>query len=102
MQTYGMNKTTEFTKKQISVIYSKAKNGELKVEKWVIKELYDLADYYGYDDNKSVEEREQKIMNIINKMFNGENVQELINEYTEKNYNLMSKKNQQRADRDYL
>lgn len=102
MQTYGMNKTTEFTKKQISVIYGKAKNGELKVEKWVIKELYDLADYYGYDDNKSVEEREQKIMNIINKMFNGENVQELINEYTEKNYNLMSKKNQQRAGRDYL
>lgn len=32
MKRYGSNKTTEFTKKQISVIYSKAKSEELKVE----------------------------------------------------------------------
>lgn len=33
MRNYGANKATEFTKKQIGVIYRMAKNGELKVEK---------------------------------------------------------------------
>ena len=46
MKNYGANKATEFSKKQISVIYGMAKRVELKVEKWVMSDLYDLADYY--------------------------------------------------------
>ena len=42
MKVYGTYFATEFTKKQINVIYGKAKNGELKVEKWFIRDLYEL------------------------------------------------------------
>lgn len=35
MKNYGAMKATEFTRKQIGVIYSKAKKGELKIEKWL-------------------------------------------------------------------
>lgn len=69
MRNYGANKTTEFTKKQIGVIYRMAKNGELKVEKWVISDFYDLADYYGYDDNRNVEASEKKIKKILDAVF---------------------------------
>ena len=69
MRNYGANKATEFTKKQIGVIYRMAKNGELKVEKWVISDFYDLADYYGYDDNGSVEASERKIKKILDAVF---------------------------------
>ena len=69
MKEYGANKATEFSKKQISVIYSKAKNGELKVEKWYMSRLYDLAEYYGYDYNRSVEFEERSILKIIESVF---------------------------------
>ena len=39
MRNYGANKATEFTKKQINVIFAKAKAGELKVESWIMKKL---------------------------------------------------------------
>lgn len=90
MKVYGANKATEFSKKQISCIYGAAKRGELKVEKWVISEFYDLAEYYGYDDNGSVEKAEAKIMNIIESFFakDMEKAQELIDSYTEEGWNL--------------
>ena len=47
MKQKGPYKSTEFTRKQINVLYGKAKSGELKVEKWVMKEFYDLAEYRG-------------------------------------------------------
>lgn len=94
MRNYGANKATEFTKKQIGAIYRMAKNGELKVEKWVISDFYDLADYYGYDDNGSVEASERKIKKILDAVFEKDNekAQELINDYTEKTFELLSKK----------
>ena len=58
MKQYGFFKATEFSAKQISVIYRKAKNGELNVEKWVINRLYELAEYYNYDSNGSVSDEE--------------------------------------------
>lgn len=104
MRNYGANKTTEFTKKQIGVIYRMAKNGELKVEKWVISDFYDLADYYGYDDNRNVEASEKKIKKILDAVFekNNEKAQELIDDYTEKTFELLSKKSQKNADRTML
>lgn len=104
MKRYGNMKATEFTKKQINVIYAKAKSQELKVEKWVISDFYNLADYYGYDDNMSVETAERDIKEIIETMFAGnlEKTQELINDYTERTWNLLSIKRQKKSDRSYL
>ena len=101
MKKYGANKATEFTKKQIGVIYGKAKSGQLRVEKWVASEMYDLADYYGYDDNRTVEDLEGKILRILDAVFEGnlERAQELIDTYTESSWELMSAKYQRKANR---
>lgn len=104
MKRYGANKATEFTKKQINVIYSKAKNGELKVEKWVISEFYDLAEYYNYDFNCEVERAETDILKILDAVFLNDltNAQNLIDEYTENSFRKMSRKNQSKCNRNLL
>lgn len=101
MKQYGANKATEFSKKQINVVYGAAKRGELEVEKWVISEMYDLADYYGYDDNGSVANAEAKIINILDAVFAKDlsKAQELIDEYTASEWELMGKKAQAKANR---
>lgn len=104
MKVYGANKATEFTKKQISVIYGKAKSGDLKIEKWYMSRLYDLADYYGYDDNKNVEDEERGILELIENVFSGhlEKAQEIINEAQERVFNLMSRKYQAKCNCEYV
>ncbi len=86
MKEYGAMKATEFSKKQIGVIYANAKNGNLKVEKWIMFKLYDLADYYGYDDNASVEYDERSVLLILDDVFAGRmaEAQERINDFTER------------------
>lgn len=104
MKTYGAKKATEFTRKQISVIFKLAKNGELKVEKWYMARLYDLADFYGYDDNRSVEQDEKAILIILNEVFSGNirKAQELINRDSEKVYGLYGRKVQRKCNRDLV
>lgn len=104
MREYRTGKATEFSKKQIGVIYWKAKEGTLKVEKWVISELYDLADYFGYDDNRSVEQSERKVLKILESVFSGnfKKAQTLIDEYTESEFKSLSRKYQERVDRKLL
>ena len=104
MKNYGMNKATEFTKKQISVVYGAAKRGELKLERWVASEFYDLADYYGYDDNRSVEAAEAKVLAILNAVFGKDMVkaQELIDSYTESTFNRLGRKAQAKVNRDLV
>lgn len=103
MKAYGANKSTEFTKKQISCLYGAAKRNELKIEKWIITDLYDLADYYGYDDNHSVERAERDILQIINSYFAKDgNTQNLIDEYTSKNFELLGLKRKNNVDRNYV
>lgn len=101
MKNYGANKATEFTRKQINVIYAKAKRAELKVEKWFIGTLYDLAEYYGYDSNGIVAERESSILLILNYVFGGniEKAQEEIDFLTNKIYNAYSRKMKNGIDR---
>lgn len=101
MKQYGANFATEFTKKQIGVVYGKAKSGILKVEKWYMSNMYDLADYYGYDSNRSVAESERHIKKILEAVFSNdlENAQNLINEDSDRVYRLFSKKNQAACDR---
>lgn len=104
MREYGANKSTEFSKKQISCIYGAAKRGELSVEKWIISDLYDLADYYGYDDNKSVERAEVKVLAILKAFFerNIAEAQELINEYTESKFANLASKAQNKVNRNIV
>lgn len=101
MREYGYMKATEFTKKQINVIFAKAKSGNLKVEKWFMSTLYDLADYYGYDYNRGVEEKEREVIEILSAVFANETekAQKLINEYENKWYNLYGRKTQAECDR---
>lgn len=100
----GFNKATEFTKKQIFVLYRLGKNKDLKIEKWVIEDFYNLADYYGYDDNGSVEKSERKILLILNNVFsnNLEAAQEQINDYTETTFETLTRARQQGSDRSYI
>ena len=104
MKSYGAKKSTEFSKKQISVIFAKAKNGELNVEKWIMSDFYDLADYYGYDDNGSVEQAERDILAILEAVFSKDNekAQELIDNYTKRTWKLISRKRQNAADRSFV
>lgn len=101
MKQYGAMKATEFTKKQINVIYGKAKSGALKVEKWFITELYNLADYYGFDDNRSVEADEREVKLILEAVFANDNVkaQKLIEKTADRWFNSYSRKNQAKCDR---
>ena len=104
MRNYGANKSTEFTKKQISVIYRLAKEGTLKVQKGEIADLYDLADYYGYDDNGSVEDSEGYVLLILEAVFSKdyEKAQKLIDQQTERTYNNLSVKRQQKWNSELL
>ena len=69
MKRYGMNQATEFSKKQIGIIFAAAKRGDLKVEKWYMGRLYEMADFYGMDENGSIAEEEQAIKRILDAVF---------------------------------
>lgn len=101
MKQHGFYKSTEFTKKQINVIWMNAKNDELKVEKWFLSELYELADYYGYDSNRNVEHEERQVKDILEAVFakDIEKAQELIDRTADDWYNSYSRKNQAKCDR---
>lgn len=105
MKTYGNGmKTTEFTKKQINVIYSMAKQGKLKVEKWYINNLYNLADYYNYDSNGSTELEERFVLKILRNVFEGnlEEAQTRIERETNRVFDLFSTKVSKDFDRSLL
>lgn len=101
MKQYGAKFATDISKKQVNVIFAKAKAGELKIEKWFIQELYDMADYYGYDDNRSVAYWEAKVKAIITAVFDGEldRAQGLIDDAQSSMFASFSKKNQEKCDR---
>lgn len=101
MKQYGAFFASEITKKQVNVIFAKAKRGELKVEKWFLQDLYNLADYYGYDSNRSAAEQESEVKKILDAVFANDLVtaQTIIDETESKWYSLYSKKNQAKCDR---
>lgn len=103
MKQYGRMKVTEFSKKQIGVIYMNAKNGNIRLEKWVANRLYDLADYYGCDD-RNVEESEKHIMKILEAIFSKDfdKAQDLIDYYTEDAFGKLSRKNKEKANRNLV
>jgi hypothetical protein len=104
MKTYGAMKATEFSKKQIGVIYRNAKAGTLKVETWMMNMLYRLADYYSYDDNGSVADSERQVLRILDKVFAGEmaEAQTIIDEFTAHEFDLLSNKAKKAANREMI
>lgn len=101
MRTYGAHKAVDFTKKQVSVIFANAKCGNLRVEKWFMQEIYNLADYYGGDANGSVAKSEKDVKLILDAVFakDFENAQTLISDTADRWYSLCSKKIQAKCDR---
>lgn len=101
MTRYGFMKSTEFTKKQINVVYAKAKSGLLKIEKWFINELYSLAEFYGYDDNGAVENCEERVLKILNSVFlnNINEAQNLIDSTSNYWFNGYTERTQSKIDR---
>jgi hypothetical protein len=104
MKRYGTMFATEFNKNSLKPLYMLSKNGSLKVEKWAMNYIYDLADYYGYDFNRSVEDDERHIKEIIQYVSQNdlETAQKKINEYTDSVFNLLSKKNQKSCNHEYV
>lgn len=102
MKTYanGM-KATSISRKQIGVIFGKAKRGELKVQKFVMADFYDIADFYNYDDNGNTERAEAQIRRILDEVFAGNDneAQKLIDSYTEHLFNQLGTKAQGKVDR---
>lgn len=94
-------KTTEVSRKQINVLFAKAKCGELNIKKWIMNDFYNIADYKGYDDNGSIADDERSILRIIQEVFNGtiEKTQDLIDTYTEETYNRLGTKMKEYADK---
>ena len=69
-----------------------------------MSDLYDLADYYDYDDNGNVEFAERQIRVILDEVFAGnfERAQELIDGYTETLFSQLGLKAQKRANRELV
>ena len=101
MKQYGAKKATEFTRAQINVIFAKAKSGELKVEKWFIGDLYNLAEFYGYDDNGNAEREERAVLQILRAVFENDNAeaQRLINLTADSWFDAYSSKYQKKLNR---
>lgn len=85
MKNYGMKKATEFSKKQIGVIYRAYKEGSLKMKDETVKAFYNLADFYGFDDNGSVARDESIIKKTIESVISGDikSAQKNIEEFEE-------------------
>ena len=81
----------KITRKQIDVIFSKAKAGELNVEKWMMNTLYGLSNMKDLPYTTYVE-----IKHILDDIFSGNisNAQRLIDEMTEEEYKKLCKYNE--------
>lgn len=73
-------KATEFNRKQVEAL---AQN--VTLERWFFNYLLDLAKYYGYDDNRSVEEAEAVILKALDE--NTVDAQKALDKLTEKTIN---------------
>lgn len=79
------------TRKQIDIIFSKAKAGELNVEKWMMNSLYRMTEMGSLPYTTYVE-----IKHMLDDVFSGNisNAQRLIDEMTEEEYKKLCKYNE--------
>lgn len=102
MKVYGNGmKATEFNKKDLAPIYRMAKEGTLKVEKWFMNDLYNMADYYNFDNNGNVARYETKVLSLLT-IEDVAELQTAIDEMTESEYNLLGVKAQKSANRNMV
>lgn len=102
MKVYGNGmKATEFNKRDLAPIYRMAKEGTLKVEKWFMNDLYNMAEYYNFDNNGNAERYERKVLDLL-KIEDIAELQDAINEMTESEYSLLGIKAQQKANRNMV
>lgn len=101
MKQYGAKFATEFNKRDLAPIYKAAKAGDLKVEKWMMIHLYDMADFYGYDDNRSAADQEREILNIL-AAESVEEKQKRIDLFTESLFSRYTEKHQKSFDRNFV
>ena len=103
MKQVGHKQSIEISQKQINALYRAAKERKIKLEKWVANEWYHICEYYGYDDNQNALSLENKLKDILQAFFDeDENLQNLINEYTEESFNRMGLKAQRDLKRDLV
>jgi len=104
MKQYGSSKATEFSRKQIGVIYGNAKSGNIHVEKWIMSSLYNLADFYGYDDNRTIEQEESFVLDILDSTFSKdfETAQKLIDKFTTSSFESLGLKAQHSVNRETI
>lgn len=97
-------KATEFSKGQISMIYRMAKEGKIRIERWMINDLYTIAEYYGYDDNRAIADYEMRVLKVIKAAEQNdiEQMQELIDDFTAHEFKNLSIKNQARVNREIV
>ncbi|MCD8201971.1 MAG: hypothetical protein LUD47_07895 [Clostridia bacterium] len=67
---------TDVTRRQVNVIYAKVKAGELRAEKWVLNQMYKVADWcdYGRVDMYTfdrVRNAENEIRKVLGAIFGG-------------------------------
>lgn len=93
-------KATEFGKSQVGAIYANAKKGSLKIERWAMSFIYDLADFYGFDDNRNVERRERSVLAILADVREGrmEDAQAKIDAFSAEVWEDMGRKFHERAN----
>lgn len=105
MKAYANGKkATEFNRGQIGMLYRMAKEGTIKVERWMMNDFYGYAEYYGYDDNTAVADYEAKVLNIIKAAEQNDTAktQELIDALTDHEFKNLSLKWQAKVNREIV
>ena len=75
MKRYGANKKAEVNSK---LIYKAAKEGKITIPLWYFLEAKSTGEYYGYDDNRSIERAEGKFR-MVTDAIEAENYEEAQN-----------------------
>lgn len=60
----------QLTRKQAGVIFGASKRGEIKISKNFIAKMYEVADFYGYDDNGTKQLLNDGFKAIVDTFFN--------------------------------
>lgn len=95
---------SSITRKQVNVLFAKAKAGELKIERFAISAMYDLADGYFWEAGESMKEDEKNVKAAVNNVFNGKMsaAQDRINKYTAEIFGRCTEKKQAELNRAYV
>ena len=80
--------SSSISKKQVNVIFAKAKAGELKIERWVMRDFYSIVNFDGIDWNGSTARLSDDVSRILDNIFEGniEKAQSRIDFYTKSTF----------------